>query len=465
MNTKIYFVISFLFLSIISCTQANDKQILTYFGGQIVNPKSDIVTLMKDDKIIKKIHLKEDNSFLTELDSITEGIYSFSHGSQNKGYEFQYIYLVPKDSLLIRLNTWDFDESLVFSGKGAEKNNFLITMYLQNEKDGNNFSESYNLNSVDFEQRIASMQAINLMIYNQFVNSGVEQSEQFKDLAYVAVNYPINRRKEIYPYVHKNRLQLDSFPKVSDNYYDFRKKNNLNNRQLITYAPYTNYVSSFLYSTALTKKENNPESNYTENILNAIIENITIEDFKNNLLRRAIYNDFRDAKTSCSFNKKALAIFNKYCTNQKDIDEINLLAEDCERIEAEKAIIDFEIATLDSSVTNIKKVIHKRKSVIYFWSPIMINSELLNKRVSRLQRQYPTLLFVGINMYPSENKSEILDKLDNQYFLPKDSEANNFLKSNEPRTILVDQHGIISNGFTYLTSPYLERQLTLLKEK
>ena len=49
------------------------------------------------------------------------GLYTFKHG-----VEFQYIFLQPNDSLLLRLNTWDFDESLVFSGKGAEKNNLLI---------------------------------------------------------------------------------------------------------------------------------------------------------------------------------------------------------------------------------------------------------------------------------------------------------------------------------------------------
>ena len=95
----------------------------------------------------------------------------------------------------------------------------------------------------------------------------------------------------------------------------------------------------------------------------------------------------------------------------------------------------------------------------------MINGNLLVKRISKLEQKYPSLLFVGINMYPSNNGVQTNKHLDNQYILTEDSEARGFLRSNEPRTILVDDKGIIRNGFTYLTSPHLERQLTLLEEK
>ena len=47
----------------------------------------------------------------------------------------------PTDSVLMYLNTWDFDESLIFSGKGGSKNNFLINLYLQQEKNEKNFKQ------------------------------------------------------------------------------------------------------------------------------------------------------------------------------------------------------------------------------------------------------------------------------------------------------------------------------------
>ena len=65
--------------------------------------------------------LDKNNRFIHKISNFTSGLYAFSHGG-----EYQWVLLEPKDSLLLRLNTIDFDESLVFTGKGARKNNYLI---------------------------------------------------------------------------------------------------------------------------------------------------------------------------------------------------------------------------------------------------------------------------------------------------------------------------------------------------
>ena len=80
-------------------------------------------------KVLDSARLDSHNKFSFTLDSLKLGLYTFKHGA-----EFQYLYLEPKDSLLMYLNTWDFDESLIFSGKGSAKNNFLIKLYLDQER-------------------------------------------------------------------------------------------------------------------------------------------------------------------------------------------------------------------------------------------------------------------------------------------------------------------------------------------
>ena len=122
-----------LFLTLIvlaSCNTTKNDDNATYFGGKIINPKSKYVTLFSMEKIIDTLFLDKNNSFLGKLENLNEGLYYFIHGNEN-----QYIYLEPKDSLMLRLNTWDFDESLVFAGKGAERNNILIDCFLEEEKD------------------------------------------------------------------------------------------------------------------------------------------------------------------------------------------------------------------------------------------------------------------------------------------------------------------------------------------
>ena len=113
---------------IISCTTTNNKSTI-YFGGEIINPKSKYVVLLKDNNVIDTLTLNNQNRYIEKFKSLKEGLYTFKHGN-----EFQYIYLEPGDSILLRLNTWDFDESLVFTGKGSSKNEFLINLFLQNEK-------------------------------------------------------------------------------------------------------------------------------------------------------------------------------------------------------------------------------------------------------------------------------------------------------------------------------------------
>ena len=106
-----------------SCNSTS-KNTATYFGGKIINPKSNFIVLYSMDKVIDTLYLGKDNKFLGKLDNANEGLYYFKHGNEK-----QYIYIEPKDSLMLRLNTWDFDESIVFAGKGAERNNILIDCF------------------------------------------------------------------------------------------------------------------------------------------------------------------------------------------------------------------------------------------------------------------------------------------------------------------------------------------------
>ncbi len=451
-------IISLIIITLISCKSTKNSDDSIYFGGKIKNPKSKYVFLMKGDDIIDTLLIKSNNTFSKRIDEISEGLYVFKHGP-----EFQYIYFEPKDSISIRLNTWDFDESLVFSGNGSEKNNFLINLYLENEKNEKTYSRYYNLKSEEFSNKIKNTTSINNHFYEQLLNSGVELTGRFKKLAEVATNFSLYRQKEIYPYVHKNRFQLDNYPELPKDYYDFRSGIDLNDQNLIDYYPYHNYVSSYLYSKVHMDRDEN--ISFTEQMLREIIKTITIDKFKNHLLYQSMYNDFREAEKSCAINKKALTIFNNHCTNQKYISQINKLADDCEKIKYKSPIKDFEIATFTGSKTRLNRIIKNQKSVIYFWSPEIMSQDMLVKRVKRLNEKFPSLLFVGINMKPELKSTKVYNSLKNQYKLTENSQAKDFIKSLEPRTILVNQNGVISNSFTYLSSPHLEKQLTKLLEK
>jgi hypothetical protein len=453
MNFKNLILLAYLAFVFGSCSSNGDSCNATYFGGQIVNPRQNFITLSKDDVLIDTLYLDKENNFLAQIDVEEEGLYIFKHS-----IEYQYVYIQPKDSLLIHLNSWDFDESLVFSGRGSEKNNFLISLYLQNEKEALLYVPYYKLPSDKFEEKFTNSLSKNNLLYKQLQESGIETTSKFDELAIAAINYPLYKLRELYSWRHKQNRNNKSDLELSESFYSYRDKIELDSKFLSSYVPYYSYVSTYLYGEAMHKTKSD-DSNFIENHLNIIVENIAVEPLKNTLLYRAIYNDFRKNKKSCALDQNGLKIFVQNCTDDKYISKINSLGGDCEIISIDKSMHNFEITTIDTHKIKINSIIKNNKTVIYFWSPEIISPYMLAKRVKYLGGKFPDLLFIGINMDPSKLSERFHKKLGNQYYLTKESSAHQYVKSFEPRTILINQNGTISNSFTYLSSPYLEKQL------
>ena len=100
----------------------NDNNDYAYIGGEIINPKNKNVVLYNSEgKVVDSFTLDTNNRFLHKITDLKSGLYSITHGG-----EYQMILLEPRDSVMFRLNTYDFDESLVFTGNGARKTITLL---------------------------------------------------------------------------------------------------------------------------------------------------------------------------------------------------------------------------------------------------------------------------------------------------------------------------------------------------
>lgn len=446
----------------IGCGKSNENT-TTYFGGQIINPKTNYVLFLKDEKVIDTLMLDENNRFLKKIPSLKEGLYTFKHGN-----EFQYIYLEPSDSILVRLNTWDFDQSLVFSGKGSAKNEFLINLFLHNEKDERMMYHYFDLNEQDFQAKIDSLSKERFAVYNDFFTNEVAVSKGFEKFTNTAIQFPLYRLKEVYPYYHKGVYNLEQSPKVSDTFYDFRNSISLNEENLVAFYPYQNYVVSYLYNISYQLKENDStKKDITVNILNAVNEHIKATAFKDILLKRIVVSDFLKSGSACSINEEALSVFLACCTNKEYLEQVNNLVKDCNYIPQEEPLQDFGIVSYNNVPLKISEVIKNKNAVIYFWSMDYMSSDFLVSRIKFLEKRYPDLLFIGINMQTSpqdltkESNLKLLN-INNQYMLSKDSYAHNYLSSKFPRTIIIDNFGIVKNGFTNLDSKKLDSELNKL---
>lgn len=114
---------------IFSCTTDAHFPNTIKLHGEIVNPLDNHIVLSKNGKIVDSFELSENGFFNFEFIQDDESIYFFKHGSEK-----QMLYAKPGDSIAFRLNTLEFDESLVFDGNSTIENNFLIDCFLLNEK-------------------------------------------------------------------------------------------------------------------------------------------------------------------------------------------------------------------------------------------------------------------------------------------------------------------------------------------
>ena len=155
--------LNLLFLS--SCNKEfKSSDYRAYFGGEVKNPTNRFVYFSKDGVVIDTIPLQKDNTFFVQFDSLAPGMYTFKHDP-----EYQYVYFDKNDSIMVHINSKDFDESVVFCGRGDEKNNFLMELYLRNEKDKNDMFKVFDYDVPEFTKTIDSAYSKNLTFHVKII--------------------------------------------------------------------------------------------------------------------------------------------------------------------------------------------------------------------------------------------------------------------------------------------------------
>ncbi len=443
------YLVPFLFLVLASCSSTKEDK-YTYFGGKIINPKSKYVVLYKNESIIDSIKINKNNTFMSKLENIKAGLYYFKHG-----VEHQYVYLEPKDSLLLRLNTWDFDESLVFTGNNADRNNVLIETFIQNEIDNKKFYGFYGLSAPDFKLKIDSVKNQKLSFLEDYKINNKETSEKFLNILKLALTYPLKTRVE--------NFNIDNYTKVipevlDSTFLSHRKNTCINKDSLMFYTPYRNYVYANLHSTVYEKNIKRESIDFTPLLLNNINKKITDTTQKNRLLRHITIRHFYN-NSSANVNQKAFNTFFELSTNEKDKKRLASLLKDISYLKDEQKSPSFTVLKPDNSIEPIDQVIGNKKTVLYFTGKRHSNDWLIS-RLKYLVNKNPEVNFLIIN---TNNKGYINNiDIDIQCSLNEKSEAHKFLTSKYPRVILINEKGVIKNSYGALSSDKIEKQIASL---
>ncbi len=143
-KSLLFALVAILFIN--SCKKEEQKE-YTVFTGKITNPQTDSVFLYFPDRE-KAFALNEKGEFYDTIQLDQKGYFYFSDGREQTE-----LFLFPGDSLHITLDTRKFDESIVYSGSGAAKNNYLVKKFLKEEAVGTSSSELFSMNPVDFQKK------------------------------------------------------------------------------------------------------------------------------------------------------------------------------------------------------------------------------------------------------------------------------------------------------------------------
>ncbi len=445
------------FLTLCILTRCAKEDTSIFFGGKIIHPKSKYVVLFHKDKVIDTLYLDKKNKFAGRIKDANEGLFYFKHGVEN-----QYLYLEPKDSIMLRLNTWDFDESLVFTGKGAERNNILMDCFLQYEKENKKLYHYNKFDSYKFKRKIDSILDSKEKTYDEYLKNHPNETPEFNKILKVALTYPVYSRAERFPIIHTKYTKNKSIKDYRPEFYKYREAIEINNEQLMYYPPYSNYVRDYLYNAAYSLghdvRMREYSSEFTVDLLKVINDKITSEESKNAFLRQTVIEHFYK-KSSCNINKETFNTYFNLTTNTTDKDRIELLLNDLKTIHKKTTLINFDVFNYKGEKDKIKNIVKDTNSLIFFWNPEFVSHDFISARLNFFTKKYRNIKFITVRIDAPIKKLIHKIAANKQFYIDVNSEANVFLTSKLPRAIIVNSKGTVVNGYASISSRKIHSQL------
>ncbi|NMH89947.1 TlpA family protein disulfide reductase [Flavivirga algicola] len=465
---KLYFSIILTLLTLLGCKNKSEAEYnYAYIGGEIINPTANYVVLLKLEETIDTIKLDNRNRFLYKIHDLEEGLYSFRHG-----YEYQMILLEPKDSVLFRLNTLDFDESLVFTGKGAKKNNYLINEFLENEIEEKHIFKLCQLTPMVYQNHIDSLKTLKVKKFETFKKK-YETSPLFEKIARANIDYDYYSSKEVYPFVHYGKNKGDILKSLPEDFYSYRKDINYNDDLSIHYYKYNKFLKYTFSNISLkehyvhskNKHFNRYSLCYNLDKLKLIDSLVTNTSIKDGLLYDLTMNYVSKNKHVENNN----IVLKSYLSKAKDEKRKQKMISFTNSLNALK---------IGSNIPNIALVNHENAevdigtiidapTVISFWSHTYHEHfKDSHKEIKKLKVKYPEVVFITINIddYGLEKSKKSLKRnkfsCHNEYIFKNPKEATKTLAIHPmTKAIIVDQDKKIVNNNTNIFSVKFEKQL------
>ena len=467
--------ISFLFaLSILFAGCNNSSSEVSsdaYFGGHIVNPESNHIIITRDSNHYDSIFLSDNSDFSHLFEDVEAGFYTVRHG-----HESQIIYLSPGDSLLTWVNTLEFDESLHFSGRGAEKNNFLVNLNLWNEQNTELILNYHENSPPAFEAKMDSIREQRLQRLAELEEKQVAP-EEFLDTTKKMIDYELYDLRERYTYMITKyyREYADEFP---DDFYAYRTQVDFDEESLKSNPAYLRFLENYLINQSMSDCKSLPRDNdcYNTNAHENIVKRVELVDSLSNTSEIKNYFYYRLGALGIVMAKD----------RRETVKVLQLLREkDLPREQYSRLVTlgNLQLAFLPG--TNIGSIhlrnsqnelveaskVFRRRSLVYLWSIHAIeHHKEQHQIIEDLRKKYKNIDFLGINVDVGETLA--WQNTLHKYNYPADKEFqlgeveiagepldSDLLRSYLDKLLFLNPSGEVVIGDAYLNSPDFESRI------
>ena len=449
---------TFILTFLISCNQENFKEDF-YLGGEIINPSSRFVNFYYNNVKIDSIELNSENKFFKKIENINPGIYRIEHLPEN-----QNIIIEKGDSLWIRVNVEDFQESLTFSGRGSSKNNFLVDINNMDTYENEYLSQYYVEESNIFRKKIDSLMNEKLKIWELF-NKSVNQKKLSSNITKSSIKYNYYNKLERYAILRGTNWSESK----KESYYDYRDDINLNDTDLSLFDPYVTFLMNYFNEKTLDSGEvYSYEKNNTDfNIKKLLIIDSQIDDpyLKNNLARATAIEEILNFKNN-KFHDEFIDYYSYVNSSDKYLTEIIQLYEDIKKMQKGNLLPEVSVINYQGKERLSSEELKGSKTLLYFWSQTQMNHYRRTiKRIEELKQIFPNFRFVGICIQPYTDMviqaQNILNlDLSDQYsFKNFEESSKSWVLTFLNKTIIIDQKSYIIDGFSNLFTNEVEKVL------
>jgi peroxiredoxin len=320
------FLASALFLSFLPPHSSNAEMMTETsqitLSGKIGHPKSDKVYLKyyadfvsHDIVVTDSAILDKDGNFTMIFESQRNCLYWFCHGKEDA-----YMYLFPDDSLHLTVDAKKFEESIQYTGRGSEINNYLAwkdkntpmkssrAMFMMTEKEFTTQLDS---------ERVKSLAALDKWFSGKTNDAPVAN---FKMYEKAQIDYSWADWRLSYPIGFKYFNQLKYAPALSENYYDFLKSTQIKDEMALNSPNYLRFISN--YADHEIGKLKALDSTSDVNVL----KQKYIDEHFTGVIKEHLYNEWI-YRTLTSNNDAILGkrLLESYKTFSKDLYWLNML--------------------------------------------------------------------------------------------------------------------------------------------